>query len=274
MANILDQLVEYAAIRVEEEKKRIPINEVRAHAEYLHKTEVEDKVLGDKVTNLFPFEEALKRPGISFITECKKASPSKGLISESFPYLEIAKSYEEAGAAAISVLTEPKWFLGSDEYLRKIAEAVKIPCLRKDFTVDPYMIYQAKNLGASAVLLICAVLSLEELREYIEIADSLGLSALVEAHDEREVEVATEACARIIGVNNRNLKDFTVDINNSLRLRNLAPKKTLFVAESGISSPENVRDLYQGGVDAVLIGESLMRSEDKKAKLQELRSLI
>ena len=136
------------------------------------------------------------------------------------------------------------------------------------------MIYQAKNLGASAVLLICSVLSLEELREYIEIADSLGLSALVEAHDEREVEVATEACARIIGVNNRNLKDFTVDINNSLRLRNLAPKETLFVAESGINSPENVRDLYQGGVDAVLIGESLMRSEDKKAKLQELRSLI
>ena len=205
------------------------------------------------------------------ISSEEKASPSKGLIAPDFPYLEIAKAYETAGADAISVLTEPKWFLGSDQYLREIAAEVSVPCLRKDFTVDPYMIYEAKVLGASAVLLICSILSEEQLKEYREIADTLGLSALVEAHDEEEIRMALHSGARIIGVNNRNLKDFSVDTENSRRLREMVPSDVLFVSESGVRTPEDVAKLREIGVDAVLIGETLMRAEDKKAKLAELR---
>lgn len=219
----------------------------------------------------FPFEKALRKPGISFICECKKASPSKGLIAPDFPYLKIAREYETAGADCISVLTEPKWFLGSDVYLREIVQAVSVPCLRKDFTVDEYMIYEAKVLGASAVLLICSILSEEQIREYLAVCETLGLSALVEAHDEEEVAKALRAGARIIGVNNRNLKDFTVDTNNSRRLRALIPAHILFVSESGVQGPEDVKRLAEVGVDAVLVGEALMRAEDKKAMLARLR---
>ena len=256
--SILDELADYARVRTEEAKKKISSEEMRRRAELLPK--------GD-----FPFEQALKKEGISFICECKKASPSKGLIAPDFPYLEIAKAYETAGADAISVLTEPKWFLGSDQYLREIAAEVSIPCLRKDFTVDPYMIYEAKVLGASAVLLICSILSEEQLKEYREIADTLGLSALVEAHDEEEIRMALRSGTRIIGVNNRNLKDFSVDTENSRRLREMVPPEVLFVSESGVRTPEDVAKLREIGVDAVLIGETLMRAEDKKAKLAELR---
>ena len=188
----------------------------------------------------FAFEKALQKPGVSFICECKKASPSKGLIAPEFPYLEIARGYDDAGADAVSVLTEPKWFLGSDRYLQEIAQTVTIPCLRKDFTVDEYMIYEAKALGASAVLLICAILSETQLKEYLAVCTELGLSALVEAHDEAEVEKALAAGARIIGVNNRNLKDFTVDTDNSRRLRALIPGDVLFVSESGVRGPQDV----------------------------------
>ena len=201
----------------------------------------------------------------------KRASPSKGLIAEDFPYLDIARDYEAAGAVAISCLTEPFWFRGSDEYLREISQAVSIPVLRKDFTVDEYMIYQAKTLGASAVLLICAILSQEQLGEYLEIAHSLGLSALVEAHDEEEVRRAVAVGADIIGVNNRDLKTFTVDINNSARLRKLVPPEVLFVSESGIKTAADIEALRSNGTNAVLIGETLMRSPDKKAALAELR---
>lgn len=256
--SILDELADYARVRTEEAKKRISAEEMRRQTEALPK--------GD-----FPFEQALKKEGISFICECKKASPSKGLIAPDFPYLEIAKAYETAGAGAISVLTEPKWFLGSDQYLREIAAEVSIPCLRKDFTVDPYMIYEAKVLGASAVLLICSILTEEQLKEYREIADTLGLSALVEAHDEEEIRMALRSGARIIGVNNRNLKDFSVDTENSRRLREMVPPEVLFVSESGVRTPEDVAKLREIGVDAVLIGETLMRAEDKKKKLAELR---
>ena len=256
--SILDELADYARVRTEEAKKRISAEEMRRQTEALPK--------GD-----FPFEQALKKEGISFICECKKASPSKGLIAPDFPYLEIAKAYETAGADAISVLTEPKWFLGSDQYLREIAAEVSIPCLRKDFTVDPYMIYEAKVLGASAVLLICSILTEEQLKEYREIADTLGLSALVEAHDEEEIRMALRSGARIIGVNNRNLKDFSVDTENSRRLREMVPPEVLFVSESGVRTPEDVAKLREIGVDAVLIGETLMRAEDKKKKLAELR---
>ena len=209
---------------------------------------------------------------MSFICECKKASPSKGLIEPDFRYLEIAREYEAAGADCISVLTEPKWFLGSDEYLKEIAKTVSIPCIRKDFTVDEYQIYQAKTLGAAAVLLICSILSEEQLGEYIKICDSLGISALVEIHNEKEAGMAVRAGARIIGVNNRNLKDFTVDTANSKKLRDLIPDDIIFVSESGVKSTDDIRAIREIGADAVLIGETLMRADDKKAKLDELRA--
>lgn len=255
---ILDQLADYARERVAAAKSIRPLEQVKAEALALPK--------GD-----FAFEKALRKEGISFICECKKASPSKGLIAPDFPYLEIAKEYEAAGADCISVLTEPKWFLGSDEYLKKIASAVSIPCIRKDFTVDEYMIYEAKILGASAVLLICSILSEEQIREYIGICDELGLSALVETHDEEEVAMAVRAGTRIVGVNNRNLKDFSVDTGNSARLKSLVGDDIIFVSESGVKDGNDVAELRKIGVDAVLVGEALMRASDKKAKLKELR---
>lgn len=258
---ILDRLADYAYERTAQAKSKIPLEEIRRQALSLPKGN-------------FAFENALKAPDISFICECKKASPSKGLIAPDFPYLKIAKEYENAGADSISVLTEPKWFLGSDQYLTEIANAVSIPCLRKDFTVDEYMIYEAKVLGASAVLLICAILTEEQIKEYIHVCDTLGLSALVEAHDESEVQAALNAGARLIGVNNRNLKDFSVDTENSRRLRKLIPRDVLFVSESGVSSAEDVEKLREIGADAVLIGETLMRAPDKKAKLAELRGVL
>ena len=197
--------------------------------------------------------------------------PLQGLIAPDFPYPDIARDYERAGADAISVLTEPKWFLGADEYLSAIARAVSLPCLRKDFTVDEYMIYEAKVLGAAAVLLICSISTPAQLRDWIALCDALGLSALVEAHDETEVRIALDAGARIVGVNNRNLKDFTVDPDNSRRLRALIPSDVLFVAESGVKTAEDVRVLQELGADAVLVGETLMRAADRRAKLRELR---
>lgn len=275
MSTILDQLADYARYRVEKAKEKKPLEEIREEAlAASRQTAPGPGTSAPDFREPFRFEKALAADGdIHFICECKKASPSKGLIAPDFPYLEIARQYEEAGASAISVLTEPKWFLGSPEYLREIAEEVKVPCLRKDFTVDPYMIYEAKLLGASAVLLICAILDTGTLAEYIEAADSLGLSAIVEAHDETEVASAVSAGARIIGVNNRNLKDFTVDIHNSIRLRSCAPAETIFVAESGIRTPEDVETLRQNGVNAVLIGEQLMRAGSPKEELNRLRGL-
>ncbi len=256
--NILQTIAEYAKERVLEAEKKVSLQEMRRLAENLPK--------GD-----FSFEKALQKDEISFICECKKASPSKGLIAPDFPYKDIARDYETAGADCISVLTEPKWFLGSDRYLEEITQTVSIPCLRKDFTVDEYMIYEAKKLGAGAVLLICSILEKEKLSEYLHICDELGLSALVEAHDESEVEAALDTGARIIGVNNRNLKDFSVDTNNSARLRQMIPGDKIFVSESGVRSAEDVRKLEEIGVSAVLVGETLMRSDDKTAKLKELK---
>ena len=206
-----------------------------------------------------------------FICECKKASPSKGIIAKDFPYLAIAKEYEEAGADCISVLTEPKWFLGSDKYLKEISNTVNLPLLRKDFTVDEYMIYEAKAMGASCILLICSILSVEEMKYFKDISDDLGLSALVECHDESEIEKALKINARMIGVNNRNLKDFSVDTNNSKRLRDLVPKNILFVSESGVNSPEDIKNIINMGADAALVGEVLMRAENKKFTLDWLK---
>lgn len=221
----------------------------------------------------FPFEQALKKDGMSFICEVKKASPSKGIIAEDFPYVEIAKDYERSGASAISVLTEPQWFKGENAYLEEISKSVSIPLLRKDFTVCEYQIYEAKLIGSSAVLLICSLLDTETIREWIKLCDKLGLSALVEAHTEEEVKSAVSAGARIIGVNNRNLRDFTVDITNSIRLRNLVPSEILFIAESGIKTRADVAELENAGVNGVLIGETLMRSKNKKAMLDELKGI-
>lgn len=257
---ILDQLANYARERTEQAKKLIPLQELKRQVLSMPK-------------GTFAFENALKKTDISFICECKKASPSKGLIAPDFPYLQIAKEYEAAGADCISVLTEPKWFLGSDKYLKEIANTISIPCLRKDFTIDVYMLYEAKVLGASAVLLICSILEQEQIKDYISVCDELGLSALVEVHDQSEVKMALNAGARLIGVNNRNLKDFSVDTDNSRRLRQLIPKDVLFISESGVSNAEDVSKLCEIGADAVLIGETLMRAADKKSKLHELRGI-
>lgn len=254
---ILDEIAAKTKERIAKQKANISFETLRKQAEAM------------SPETGFPFEQALRKPGMSFICEVKKASPSKGVIAAEFPYLQIAKDYESAGASAISCLTEPYYFMGKDEYLREIAAQVSIPVLRKDFTVDSYMIYEAKVLGASAIFLICAVLSDEELKEYLTIAKVLGLSALVETHTE-EVNRALKSGAKIIGVNNRDLKTFQVDITTSVRLREMVPEEYVFVSESGIRNAEDISQLYLNGTDAVLIGETLMRSEDKGQMIKEL----
>lgn len=273
--NILKTITERTRERIREQEKVIPPAEMRRMAEAVLREEQAGAAAnssGDRLEKDYMpvFERALRQPGMSFICEVKKASPSKGIIAEEFPYMEIAKDYEAAGASAISCLTEPYWFLGSDVYLEEIAETVSVPVLRKDFTCSEYMIWQAKALGASAVLLICSVLDDVELREYHRLTEELHMSALVEAHDAGEIERAKQAGARIIGVNNRNLKDFSVDISHSARLRQLAGEETVFVSESGIRGPEDMKALYENGTDAVLIGEMLMRSPDRQAALKTL----
>lgn len=259
MADILHTIAAHNRLLIAEKQRSRPLEAVRAEA------------LALDANTGFPFRQALSAPGISFICEVKRASPSKGLIAPDFPYVDIARAYEAAGAAAISCLTEPKWFLGRDEYLREIAQAVSIPVLRKDFLIDPYQIYEAKLLGASAVLLICSLLDGAVLREWRELAESLGMDALVEAHNEAEVHTALASGARIIGVNNRDLRDFSVDVNHSTRYRRLVPPPVLFVSESGIENRQHVRVLEQNGTDAALIGEALMRTENKKAMIDELK---
>lgn len=258
MATIVDQIAEYAKGRVARARALVPQSVLAARA-------------ATRARQAFAFERALSAPGLSFICECKRASPSKGLIAPDFPYLEIARDYEAAGADAISVLTEPKWFLGDERFLEEIAGAVGTPCLRKDFVVDEYMIYEAAALGASATLLICSLLDAPRLRDWLALCDGLGLSALVEAHDAGEIGMALECGARVVGVNNRNLADFSVDAGNAARLRSLVPAGTLFVSESGISSREDAKAARDAGADAVLVGEALMRAADRRAKLTELR---
>ena len=257
---ILDTIAERAKLRVARDMERLPLYELKQRALSLPRGN-------------FPFEAALRRTGLSFICECKKASPSKGLIAPEFPYLDIARAYEAAGADAVSVLTEPEFFLGNDKFLAEISAQISIPCLRKDFVVDEYMIWQAKTLGASAVLLICAILDDTQLKNFMATCDALGLSALVEVHDADEIKRAIDGGARIIGVNNRNLKDFSVDTDNSKRLRELVPSEIIFVSESGVKSAEDVQRIRESGADAVLIGEVLMRAADKTAKLAELKGL-
>ena len=255
---ILDKIVEATKIRVAKEKEVETPEAVKAAA------------LALPSDTGFPFEAALRQQDFNFICEVKKASPSKGIIAEHFPYLDIAKEYEVAGAAAISVLTEPDFFKGDKKYLQEIASTVKIPVLRKDFIIDEYQIYQAKIWGASAILLICACLDVPTLTKFRELADSLGLSSLVEAHDEHEVQMAIDCGARIIGVNNRNLKDFTVDVQNSVRLRNLVQDDVIFVSESGLETPEDIQVLRDNNIGVALMGETFMRSPNKVEKLAYL----
>ena len=255
---ILDTIVEATKIRVAQEKQVESPEAVKAAA------------LALPSDTGFPFEAALRQQDFNFICEVKKASPSKGIIAEHFPYLDIAKEYEMAGAAAISVLTEPDFFKGDKKYLQEIASTVKIPVLRKDFIIDEYQIYQAKVWGASAILLICACLDVPMLTKFRELADSLGLASLVEAHDEKEVQMAIDCGARIIGVNNRNLKDFTVDVQNSVRLRNLVQDDVIFVSESGLETPEDIQVLRDNNIGVALMGETFMRSPNKVEKLAYL----
>ena len=263
--SILNEIAKRTKERIEEQKFKVPLRELMAQQNSEAARKAEEKIR---------FLEALKKPGMSYICEVKKASPSKGLIVPEFPYLDIARDYEKAGAAAISCLTEPFYFQGSDRYLQEIAQTVNIPVLRKDFTVDEYMIYQAKAFGASAVLLICAILDNSQLKAFGELAQELGLDALVETHDQWELDRALNLGVKIVGVNNRNLHDFTVDMGNSLRLRSMAPADTVFVSESGIQTAKDIRILYENKVDAVLIGETLMRSPDNKAALAALNEEI
>lgn len=255
---ILEEIAACARERTAAAERKMPLAEIRRRAEEMPR--------GD-----FSFEKTLRKPGLSLICECKKASPSRGLIAPDFPYVQIAREYEAAGADCISVLTEPKWFLGRNEYLKEIASAVSVPCLRKDFTVSEYMIYEARLLGASAVLLIVSLLSEAQLQEYLGLCRELGLSALTEAHSAEEIGAAVRAGASVIGVNNRNLRDFSVDTGNSAALRELVPPGVLFVSESGVTGAADTEKLREIGADAVLVGEALMRASDKKAKIRELR---
>jgi indole-3-glycerol phosphate synthase len=269
---ILDEIAGKTRSRVAKAKEAAPYEHVQAKALQLAANQNWNKPQHDSVPVLLPFSEALAAPGLSFICEVKRASPSKGIIAKVFPYLDIAREYEAAGAAAISVLTEPEYFLGSDSHLSEIAEELKIPVLRKDFIVDSYQIYEAKLLGAQAVLLICALLDTDTLAAYIKLAGELGLSSLVEIHNETEAEIAITAGAQIIGINNRDLKTFKVDLSVTIRLRKLIPAGIITVAESGIKSPDDIRALKDVNVDAVLIGESMMQAANKKQFLNELKT--
>ena len=257
--NILDALAAHAAERVRLDKEHISLSEIRKLAAETGRGN------GER------FYEAIAKKEMSFICEVKKASPSKGVIDPVFDYLKTAESYEKAGADAVSCLTEPKWFLGSDDIFRQIRRTINLPMLRKDFTVDEYQLYQARLMGADCILLICSLLETDVLMHYLDICGELGLAALVETHDEEEIRTAVHAGARMIGVNNRNLKDFSVDLENSARLRDRIPADILYVAESGVRSPEDAGMLRRAGADAVLVGEAMMRAEDKKAFLDAMR---
>ena len=257
--NILDKLADLSRERAKREQETVSAEELREQAKALGKGNGE------------AFLSALKKPGISFICEIKKASPSKGLISPDFPYLKIAEAYEQAGADCISCLTEPEYFLGSDDIFREVREKVNLPMLRKDFTVCEYQLDQARVMGANAALLIVSLMDERTLAAYLEHCEELGIAALVETHDEEEIRTAVSAGAKIIGVNNRNLKDFSVDFGNAARLRDRIPPECIYVAESGVRTPEDVQRLRRIGADAALIGETLMRAEDPAETLKSLR---
>lgn len=279
--DILQKIVESTKARVKRDKAQISFNAMREKAELLYKAQVAESSLDSRIKSPFAFEKALDSakdssdlaPQMCFICEVKKASPSKGIIAHDFPYLQIALDYERAGADCISCLTEPEFFCGADSYLSEIAKSVKIPILRKDFIIDSYMIYQAKVLGADCVLLISEILECEEMREFCDIAHSLGLSVLAESHSESALQNALQTNARLIGVNNRDLHDFKVDLQTSIRLRKLVPQDRIFVSESGITTHSDIALLQSSGINATLIGETLMREKDKTNALNALKGV-
>lgn len=269
--NILDEIVEKTKERIEKEKQEVSREELILEIRQ-KKVQMILNPMAQSETAKTPhsFYQALKKPGISYICEVKKAAPSKGILAEEFPYVDIAKEYKEAGAAAVSCMTEPFYFMGSDQYLWEIASEVDIPVLKNDFIIDDYMIVQAAAYGAAAVLLMCELLDDVQLREYREMAEDLGMDALVEAHDAAEIERALKSGARIIGVSNRDLKTFEINIENSIGLRNLVPEDVIFVSEGGIRKAEDICRMREHKVDAVLIGETFMRSSDKKKTMDEI----
>lgn len=260
--NILQTIASHARSRVARLREEGRAEAVIARAEAL---------AADQGAPTFPFEHALATPGMSFICECKRASPSRGLIAPDYDPVRIARDYEAAGAAAVSCLTEPRWFQGSDQHLADIAAGVSIPVLRKDFVVDVLMVDEAKAMGADAVLLICSILDDDLLARCMRRADELGISALVEAYEPDEVPRAIAAGARVVGVNNRDLRTFSVDFGRSIELRPLVGEDRIFVSESGVETREDVARLEEAGIDAVLIGETLMRAADRRAALDGLR---
>lgn len=252
---ILDEIIENKRKEVEERKKELPIELLETHIEIAAPSR--------------KFSDAIRRSGISLIAEIKKASPSAGLIREDFNLGEIAESYEQNGASAISILTESKYFQGSLDHLRKVRKMVSLPLLRKDFILDEYQIYESRTCGADAVLLIVSIVE-GELDAYLKVAADLGMSALVEVHNESELEKALDAGAEIIGVNNRNLRTLEVNLNVCIRLVPLIPEGKIVVAESGIHNRKDVVELEKLNIDAVLVGEALMKSSDVGAKVREL----
>ncbi len=255
--NILTEIAEKVRAKVEEQKRRLPLSQLKS--------------LAGSAPEQRGLAAALSRPGINIIAEIKRASPSAGLLSEHFEPAAIARMYAGGGAAAISVLTEQDYFLGSLDHLLEARRAVDLPALRKDFILDDYQIYESRAGGADAILLIVALLDRHKLAHLIELAGELGLEALVEVHTASELETALQAGAQIVGVNNRDLRDFKVSLNVSLELARLMPENIIKVSESGIKSLRDIVRLRRAGFDGFLIGEQLMRASDPR---QALRALL
>ncbi len=258
--SILDKILDSTKQRVASKKAKLPLNELKNKLDSMDCARAESS-----------FEKALKTKDFALICEVKKASPSKGIIAHDFNHTQIALDYAQGGANAISCLTEPEFFLGSDEYLSEIRQSVSLPILRKDFIIDEYMIYEAKLIGADAILLITRILSKEQLKDFFTLASELGLDVLVETHTLDDVKKALFCGAKIIGINNRDLQSFEVDLNHSIRLRSELPDDVVCISESGIKSYDDIRLLRENGINGALIGEELMRSQDKQALIRALK---
>ena len=258
---ILDDLVTATKKRMAAEKRIYSLEELKQQSQ---KAPMKNPQL---------IVDKLLEPKLTFIAEIKKASPSKGVIVQDFPYLEIAQEYQANKIDMISVLTEPDYFQGNLKYLQQITQEVDLPVLRKDFTIDSYMIYQAKIAQASLILLIVAILSDGQLKDYLKLAKELGLAAIVEVHDETELKRALRAKSKIIGINNRNLKDFSVNFNNSLKLKKLIPADIPVIAESGIKTKTDIKLLKKAGINGVLIGETFMKAKNKAEIINDFKSV-
>mgnify|MGYP000891228755 CR=1 FL=1 len=256
---MLDKICSYKKAEVASRKASVPLS-----------------VLEERIKELRPardFRQALRTEGMSLISEIKRRSPSKGALTDAVDPVELGKLYESAGAQAISVLTDQEFFGGTLDDLRAVRHAVSIPCLRKDFVIDEYQLYEARANSADAALLIVRILSDEQIRDYLDVAESLGMACLVETHSAEEIERALKAEAHIIGINNRDLDTFEVNLDTTLTLKKRVPGGVVLVSESGIHTREDVKVLEDGGIDAILVGEALMTSSDVRAKIRHLLGL-